>query len=158
MFRELTRKNRAIDKYECIKLLSEEKRGVLSVNGDGGYPYAMPMNHFYNEDDGCIYFHSGKSGHRLDALCASDKVCFCVCEEGERREDDWALTVRSVVVFGRLDIIDEMDEVIDISARLSRKFTDDEDYIRNEIEHFAKDTILLKLTPEHITGKRVREA
>ena len=82
MFRKLTRRNREISREACVEILTRETRGVLSVNGDGGYPYGMPMNHFYNLEDGCIYFHCGKNGHRLDALKASDKVCFCVYEQG----------------------------------------------------------------------------
>jgi nitroimidazol reductase NimA-like FMN-containing flavoprotein (pyridoxamine 5'-phosphate oxidase superfamily) len=49
MFRELVRKNKELTKDECRKILTEEKRGVLSVIGDNDYPYGMPMNHFYNE-------------------------------------------------------------------------------------------------------------
>ena len=60
MFRELLRKKKEISKEECIEILEKEKRGVLSVIGDEGYPYGMPMNHFYNEDDGNIWFHSEK--------------------------------------------------------------------------------------------------
>ena len=60
MFRELLRKKQKLTESECIDLLINEKRGVLSVCGDNGYPYGMPMNHFYNESDGCIYFHTGK--------------------------------------------------------------------------------------------------
>ena len=26
------------------------------------------MNHFYNEDDGAIYFHCGRGGHREEAI------------------------------------------------------------------------------------------
>ena len=36
MFRELTRKNKAGTREECILLLENEKRGVLSVLGDDG--------------------------------------------------------------------------------------------------------------------------
>ena len=68
MFRELVRKNKQIPAEECIALLTKETRGVLSVNGDDGYPYGMPMNHFYNPEDRCIYFHCGRNGHRLDSL------------------------------------------------------------------------------------------
>ena len=57
MFREMLRKRNALPREECIRLLTEETRGVLSVLGDEGYPYGTPMNHFYNPDDGCIYFH-----------------------------------------------------------------------------------------------------
>ena len=53
---------------DCIQILKQETRGVLSVLGDDDYPYGMPMNHWYNEEDGKIYFHCGKTGHRLDAL------------------------------------------------------------------------------------------
>ena len=158
MFRELVRRKKQISAEECFELLAKEKRGVLAVNGDGGYPYAMPMNHFYDSKDGCIYFHCGRSGHRLDALHISDKVSFCVCERGREVEGDWALDVRSVIVFGRVAIIDDIDEVRRVAEPLCRKFTQDEDYIRHEIEHFAANTLILKLTPEHICGKLVRES
>ena len=158
MFRELIGKNKQISNEECIELLTKQTRGVLAVNGDEGYPYAMPMNHFYNAEDGCIYFHCGRRGHRVDSLKKSDKVSFCVCEQGFRDKGEWAYNVRSVIVFGKVEIIDDIDEVIHISRQLSYKFTQDEDYIQNEIEHYAKATLLLKLVPEHICGKLVKES
>lgn len=158
MFRELARKNKQITNEECIELLTKEKRGILAVNGDNGYPYTSPLNHYYNPDDGCIYFHSGKYGHRLESIARSDKASFCVCEQGYRENGEWAYTVRSVIVFGRIEIVEDMDKIIDISTALSHKFTADEKYIQNEIETYAKATLLLKLTPEHICGKRVKES
>ena len=158
MFRELARKNKQISREECAELLTRETRGYLAVHGDGDYPYVTPMNHFYDAEDGCIYFHCGKSGHRLDALGRSDKVSFCVCEQGEREEGDWAYHVRSVVVFGRIEIIDDLSEIVRVTARLSRKFTEDEDYINQEIQQYGQATLLLKLRPEHICGKLVKEA
>lgn len=158
MFRELQRKNKQISMEECIELLKKETRGVLSVLGDGDYPYGMPMNHWYNEEDGKIYFHCGKSGHRLDALRKCNKVSFCTYDSGYREEGDWALHVKSVIVFGRVEVIDDMDAIIDITRKLSYKFTQDEDYIRTEIEKYAKATLLLQLTPEHICGKQITES
>lgn len=156
MFRKLQRTNKELTADECISILKREKRGVLSVVGDGGYPYGMPMNHYYAED-GNIYFHSGKGGHRLDALKKSAKASFCVYDNGEKNANDWALTVKSVIVFGNVEITDDASVIADISAKLSRKFTDDEAYIKNEIEQFAHETLILKLIPEHICGKRVEE-
>ena len=158
MFRELTRKNKQLPTDDCIKILINEKRGVLSVNGDGGYPYGAPMNHFYNEADGCIYFHCGKVGHRLDALKKDSKVSFCVYDGGYRNDNEWALNIKSVVVFGKIEAIDDIDTVTRISEQLSRKFTQDSEYISNEIKLYADKTLLLKLTPEHICGKLVTEA
>ena len=63
-----------------------------------------------------------------------------------------------MIVFGRIECIEDAEAIRDIAARLSRKFTDDEDYIRREIAQFAPATMLFALTPEHITGKTVHEA
>ena len=158
MFREMTRKNKQIAKEACEELLIHQTRGILSVNGEDGYPYGMPMNHVYDTESGCIYFHCGRRGHRLDALRQSDKVSFCVCEGGVREENDWALTVRSVIVFGRMEIVDDLAETVRITTKLCHKFTQDEAYIQRELASSAKATLLLKLIPEHISGKWVKEA
>ena len=158
MFRELTRKHLALSREECIRILREEKRGVLSVLGEDGYPYGMPMNHWYHEAEGALYFHCGRAGHRLDALGRSNKVSFCVYDGGERQEGQWFWHVRSVIVFGRMEIVDDWDEVIRVATALSRKFTDDEGYIAREIKAFAHETRLLKLTLDNITGKHVTES
>ena len=158
MFRELMRKNRKISTEECIDILKTTKRGVLSVNGDDGYPYGMPMNHWYNEDDGKIYFHCGKSGHRLDALQKCNKVSFCTYDDGYRNSGEWALNIKSVVVFGRIEIVDDLNKIADITTKLSHKFTSDDEYISAEIAQSACNTLLLVLTPEHICGKLVQES
>ncbi|MBQ6892822.1 MAG: pyridoxamine 5'-phosphate oxidase family protein [Clostridia bacterium] len=158
MFRELTRKNKQLSNADCIEVLIEEPRGVLSVIGDDGYPYGMPMNHFYNSDDGRIYFHCGKGGHRADALAKDSKVSFCVYDKGCRNSGEWALNVRSVIVFGRIEVVSDMEKIVDITTKLSHKFTSDAEYIRKEIEMHASKTLLLVLTPEHICGKLVNES
>jgi len=158
IFRELSRKNRTIPLEEALDLLRNETRGVLSVIGDGGYPYGMPMNHFYCEQDGNIYFHCGKRGHRLDSLRKEDRVSFCVFDRGYRNEGEWAYNVKSVVIFGKIEIIDDIEAVARITSELSKKFTDDEEYVREEIKRSGAATLLLKLTPEHISGKLVNEA
>lgn len=158
MFRELLRKNKKLSMEECVQVLKSEKRGVLSVVGDDNYPYGMPMNHFYNEEDGKIYFHCGNVGHRLDALKKNSKVSFCAYDEGYKKEGHWALNVKSVIVFGKITIVDDIDRIIDITTKLSHKFTQDEEYIKNEIENHAHRTLLLELTPEHICGKLVEES
>ncbi len=82
MFRELTRINKKLSMEECVHILTTEKRGVLSVIGDDGYPYGMPMNHLYNEEDGKIYFHCGNMGHRTLLLdLTPEHICGKLVEE-----------------------------------------------------------------------------
>lgn len=72
MFRELTRKKQTLSDIECKEILLQEVRGVLAVNGDSGYPYALPINYYFDEENNKIYLHSGKVGHKMDALANSE--------------------------------------------------------------------------------------
>jgi len=64
----LQEKKQALTSEQIAKILKAEKRGVLSVQGDNGYPYGLPINFWYNEENEYIYFHSGKKGHKTDAI------------------------------------------------------------------------------------------
>ncbi|MBQ4506177.1 MAG: pyridoxamine 5'-phosphate oxidase family protein [Firmicutes bacterium] len=157
MFRELVRFKQALSPEDCIEVLKSEKRGVLSVNGDGGYPYCMPLNHYYDEESGKIYFHGGAEGHKIDAIRADDKVCFCVYDQGAHVGENWWLTVKSVIVFGRARLIDDKQLTEEISRKLCLKFTSDQEYIDKEVEKSLWRTLLFELEPEHISGKLVNE-
>ena len=158
MFRNMRREKQALTEAECLELLKNEKRGVLSVLGDDDYPYGTPIDHWYCEEDGRIYFHSGKIGHRVDAMARHDKASFCVYDEGWRQEGEWALNIRSVIVFGRLRVVEDAERAIAICRELCYKFTDDEAYIADEIRRSGPGTLVFALEPEHMTGKKVHEA
>lgn len=156
MFRYLTRKKQMLSLIECNEILNQEVRGVLAVNGDDGYPYALPINFYFDEGSNKIYFHSGKAGHKLDAITNSDKVSFCVYDKGYHKDGHWALNIRSVIVFGRIRIIDVWSD--ELMIKFCKRFTDDMEYIYSEIEKFKNNTTVLCLEIEHITGKLVNEA
>ena len=114
MFREMRRFKQQISTEECIRVLKEQPRGVLSMLGDEGYPYGIPLNHWYSEEDGHLYFHCAKTGHKIDAITNYDKVSYCVYDEGYRKEGEWALNINSVVIFGRMKIVEDEDKKRDI--------------------------------------------
>lgn len=101
MFRDMRRFKQKLTESECEAVLQKQKRGVLAVLGDGGYPYTVPMNYIY--DNGCIYYHSAVEGHKLDAVRACDKGSFNVLSDGELTDDGWSYNFLSVTAFGRLD-------------------------------------------------------
>ena len=118
----------------------------------------MPINHFYCEQDGKLYFHGGKSGHKIDALRRCEKASFCVYDQGFRQDDEWFLRIRSVIVFGKVAFIEDREKTYEIVRMLSHKFTSDEAYIESEVLRAGERTLLFALTPEHITGKLVKES
>ena len=158
MFRELTRIRQQLSPEESIRLLKEQPRGILSVVGDDGYPYGLPIDHWYNDADGCIYFHSGPAGHKIDALRRCDKASFCVMDQGCRKDGDWALHIRSVIVFGTVQFIEDHAQAIEMTRRLSYKYTQDTAYIEEEIEKYGHEVLCFRLVPQHITGKTTKES
>ncbi len=157
-FRALARKKQQLSDEQCKEILAQELRGVLAVNGDDGYPYCMPHNYYYNPDDGRIYFHSGKRGHKIDALKRDARACFTVYRQDGRIPDrSWAFFYNSVVVFGRVEFVEEPELRTEIFRRLSYAFTNDSEYVESEIEKVGKATALFALIPENMVGKRVKE-
>lgn len=157
VFRPMRRPKQQLSYEECIKLLTDERRGVLSMLGDDGYPYGIPINHYYSKEDGKIYFHGAKEGHKIDAIAKCDKVSFCVYDHGYSEPGEWALNVKSVVVFGRIKLVTDEAKVIDVCEKLSLKFTDDEDFIKEHLEKYLSKTQCLELTIEWMSGKKVKE-
>ena len=160
MFREMRRFKQQITEEECIQILTKQPRGVLSMLGDDNYPYGIPLDHWYCEENGKLYFHCAKTGHKLDAVREHDKVSYCVMDDGFRKEGDWALNIRSVVIFGRIRVVDDADDELKrkIATGLCRKFTDDEEFLKKELANALPRAAFLELTPEHLTGKLVNES
>lgn len=132
---------------------------MLSVLGDGGYPYGMPMNHYYCEADGRLYFHCGtQKSHRRDALQSCAKASFCVLREEAPDAGDWAKRFASVIVFGTVEFVADHEKAMDICRRLSRRFIQNEAEIEAEVRAAGARTECFSLSIEHITGKRIREA
>lgn len=158
MFRKMRRFKQQIADSECVEILKNEPRGVLSVLGDDGYPYGVPMDHWYSEKDGKLYFHCAKEGHKLDAIKNCDKVSFCVTDEGYRKEGEWALNIRSVIVFGRMREVTDDEKKREICTCICRKFTDDGAYLEKEMNNAFSRVCCLELDIEHRTGKLVNES
>ena len=158
MFRQMRRFKQQLSKDECIRILKEQPRGVLSVIGDNGYPYGIPLDHLYSEDDQRLYFHCAKEGHKLDAIKTCDKVSYCVYDEGYRKEGEWELNINSIVIFGRMYVVEDEDKKRKICESLCRKFTDDESYLEKEMKNAFPRVCCLELEIEHMTGKLVNES
>ena len=81
----MRRFRQALPEETCHQILKNAYRGFLSVIGDGGYPYSVPINFVF--EDGKLYFHCAREGHKLDAVRACDKACFTVLDEPEKEPE-----------------------------------------------------------------------
>ena len=158
MFRKMRRSVQALSREEMIDLLNTETRGVMSVQGDDGYPYGFPINHYYDEETNKLYFHGANFGHRVDAVRRDPKVSYCVYGGEYQNDGDWAKYVKSVIVFGKAELITDQDEVIRISRLLCDKFPCTQEYIETEISKDAPRTLVIAIDIEDMNGKLVHEA
>lgn len=159
MFRAMRRKEKEIGTDAAKELLRNSRRGVLAVNGDDGYPYAIPINYLYVEDEGAqkIIFHGAKAGHKADSLRASDKVCFTVFGNERTGEEAWAPFVQSVVVFGRCRLLESWEDALKILKKLAMKYYPDEKTADREIASSGNAVQLFEIEIEHLSGKEIQE-
>ncbi len=158
MFPPMRRFKQQLSDSEALEVLANAKRGVLSVIGDDGWPYGVWLNPHYRKEDGRIYFHGAKEGHKIDALRKDARASFTVIDDGVRDQGGWAYTFRSVVVFGRIEFVEDQAFALELCRELARRFNPSEADIEKEIQMAGARVQVLCLIPEHITGKRVHEA
>ena len=155
MFREMRRKRQALSSQECIALLEKASSGVLALEGDGGYPYAVPLSYVYAE--GRLYFHCAGSGHKLDAISADDRVSFCVIDQDEIYPEKFTTFFRSVILFGRARILEDAGEKRAALELLADKYSPGQSGREEEISQQLNRVCIVEITPEHMTGKEAIE-
>lgn len=132
-------------------------RGILAVNGREGYPYAIPINYYYDREAQKIYFHGAVPGHKAEAIRACDKVCFTVYGSETIREEAWAPYLRSVVVFGRCRLLEQSPETMALLKRFAMKYYPEERLADEEIRQDGAAAQLFEIEIHHLSGKEVQE-
>jgi nitroimidazol reductase NimA-like FMN-containing flavoprotein (pyridoxamine 5'-phosphate oxidase superfamily) len=111
--------NEITDRDTIGDILGRTMIGRLATIGEDGYPYITAVNYVYFR--GAIYFHCASSGEKLDNIGRDNRVCFAVdrplayldtafdkslpaCEVGQ--------FYQSVVIRGRAEIVDELEEKV----------------------------------------------
>lgn len=157
MFREMRRKKKELDRNSAETLLRSSRRGVLAVNGDDGYPYAIPVNYIYDRDVQKIYFHGARAGYKVDALRACDKVCFTVYGNEIIKEEAWAPYMQSVVVFGRCHLLEAGEEAYTRLKQFAMKYYPSEQMVDEEIARLGAAVQVFEIEIEHLSGKEIQE-
>ena len=88
-------------------IFNDNTSGVLSVYGEDGYPYGVPLSYVYA--DGKLYFHSAKDGHKIDAVRNNNKVSFTVIAQDNIVAEEYTTYFQSVIAFGTARILEQDD-------------------------------------------------
>ncbi|WP_400234054.1 pyridoxamine 5'-phosphate oxidase family protein [Methanomethylophilus alvi] len=144
-----------LTKEEIDALLGSENEGVLSTNGEDGYPYGAPINYVYM--DGRILFHGRKVGEKVGNIRRDPRACFTVVDsQGFEICGDEANNVttvyRSVVIRGKCRFVeDEADKTQMLRAMVKATVPEKADQLlRPEVVKAAE---VYEIVPESVTGK-----
>ena len=153
MFREMRRKRQLLSEEASDRILFGQTSGVLAVEGDGGYPYAVPLSYVY--DGKALYFHCAKAGHKLDAIRRNPKASFCVIAQDEIVPEEYTTYFRSVIAFGTVREIEDEEEKRKAIELLAEKYApkDTPEGRKAAIDRDWAPLCMLKMTVEHMTGK-----
>jgi len=155
MFREMRRKNQDFSRRECMDILANSTHGVLSLLGDGGYPYGVPLNHVLLGDK--LYFHCAMEGHKADAIRGCEKASYCVIDASDVDEENLSTRFRSVIVFGRARMAEDEKTKREALMAVGGKFAPGNmEKAIEEINDSISRTGVIELSIDHISGKESR--
>lgn len=155
-FRKMRRFRQQLTESDNIAILESSTSGTLALLGDNGYPYAIPISFIYHNYK--VYFHSAKTGHKIDAIRNHEKASFCVIAEDDIHPSEFTTYFRSVIAFGKIRIVESDDERLIAATLLGKKYNPcDNSELYEEIEKGLSHMLILRLDIEHMSGKEAIE-
>lgn len=152
----MRRHKQQLTKEECVELLRSSTSGVLSLCGLDMQPYGVPLSHVYHNDN--LYFHCALTGYKLAILAQNEKASFTVIAQDEIHPEKFTTYYRSVIVFGKVRIIEDIKEKSEILENIGRRCNpNDNEALFNEIKNGLNRCICLEMSIEKLTGKQAIE-
>ena len=147
----MRRKDKALSQADIDQILQDGEYGVLATVGSDGQPYGVPLSYVYM--DGNIYFHCALVGQKLDNIAHEDKASFTVVGRTEVLPAEFSTGFESVIVFGTAAVIcgeERYRALMGLAAKYSPDFVDQAPAY---IEKFDKQTAVVRVKVDRITGK-----
>lgn len=152
MFREKRLKDQQLDATEVNEIMNRCANGVLSINGDNGYPYGVPVSYAYA--DGRIYFHCAREGYKVDLLKKDPHVSFTVVAQDDIIPEDFNTLYISAIAFGRARLVDDPEEMRKIHGYIIDKYSKGhEESGGRYLDSSISEIYMVEITVDHITAK-----
>lgn len=154
MFRPMRRSDKELAREDAVAIMEKATNGVLAVDGDEGYPFAVPISFVYEEDK--IAFHCAMEGQKVDAIKKNPKVSFCVVDTDDIIPEKFTTRFKSAIAFGKARLFTEGSEFLWAMKAIGRKYSPKQidnksfdKYMKAEEGNFYAVVIDV----EHITAK-----
>lgn len=138
------------------ELLAWAKVGRIGTMGQDGYPMIKPVNFVHHR--GRIYFHSARSGEKIETILRDVRVCFevdrpiaFVRSTGIPCKADYLY--RSVIIRGRAHVVCDREEKVAALMALMEKYQPEGGYGTFPEEQLA-GTAVVRIDIVEMTGKQ----
>lgn len=107
----LRRKDREITDPAHVERIFSAGRFATIALADGDEPYVVTLSYGYDAPKHRLCFHAATAGRKLDIIARNPRACATVILDLGYRETECAHSYESVVVTGRMRVLDDIDEV-----------------------------------------------
>jgi nitroimidazol reductase NimA-like FMN-containing flavoprotein (pyridoxamine 5'-phosphate oxidase superfamily) len=133
--------------------LKKATSGVLSLLGDDGYPYGVPMS--YVAEGTKLYFHSAVEGEKIDAIKNNPKASFAIILQDEVFKERFTTRYISLILFGKTRFVLDENEKRWILALFAEKYgIDDRKAAEEEVEKSLDHVAIISFSIENKSGKK----
>ncbi len=152
----MRRKDKEIASYtEVEELLVNALVGRLGTCSNN-IPYITPVNYVYDNDK--IYFHSAHEGRKIENIKHNQQVCFEIDKiisiiPGMRMPCGSTTEYKSVIVFGDVRVVVDINEKTDALNKLIEKYAPEAPRLPHSSEA-ADRTNVLVIDIKEITAKQ----
>ena len=152
---EVRRKDRQISREEAMTLLDAAEYAVLSLVGEDGVPYGIPVN--LVRSGNVLIFHCALEGRKQDCLRHQPRVSVCAVGRIHILPGQFSTEYESVVVEGVAEIVEDENRKIDDLMMLVEKYDPQHlDVAPKYIEKSLSRTGIVEIHIESVTGKAKR--
>jgi nitroimidazol reductase NimA-like FMN-containing flavoprotein (pyridoxamine 5'-phosphate oxidase superfamily) len=152
----LRRAEQALSSEQIEAILNNATSGVLSLYGDEGYPYGVPVSFAYQ--NGHIYIHSSPVGEKIDALRKNPKAGFTIIAQDQVIPEKETTLYRSLIAEGKVRILEEEEAKRQGLSLIARKYSNgDEEQIQQDVEEALPHVAVLDFAIVERSGKQAQE-
>ena len=118
------------DQTEIDAIINKCQVCYVSMVDENNLPYVLPFNFGYI--NGVIFLHSAQKGLKIDILRKNPSVCIAFSTDHQLRHQSesvacsYSMKYRSVLAFGKVEFIDDMDQKVEFMNQVMSHYTDKE--------------------------------
>jgi nitroimidazol reductase NimA-like FMN-containing flavoprotein (pyridoxamine 5'-phosphate oxidase superfamily) len=147
-----------VDEGELKRVLRDGKFVVISMCSDNS-PYVVTMNYGYDDRKNALYFHAAFKGLKVDIIKQNPNVCATVIEDLGYQHGECNHNYRSIVFWGKMSIIDDLEEKKHGLNILIDHLEEEPDEVRKKLlqedsRYEKMQMAILRLDIDELTGKQ----